>query len=55
MNDKDNDISLMRSKKMWTEVNGKTYYIIPDNIEVTEDQNYNGIYTATFSYEYSDI
>ena len=47
--------SLMRSKKMWTEVNGKTYYIIPDNIEVTEDQNYNGIYTATFSYEYSDI
>ena len=47
--------SLMKSKKMWTKVNGKTYYIIPENIEVTEDQNYNGVYTATFTYQYSDI
>ena len=47
--------SLMRSKKMWTRVNGKMYYIIPEDIEVVEDSNYNGIYVATFSYTYSDI
>lgn len=47
--------SLMRSKKVWTEINDKTYYIIPQSIEVTEDQNYNGIFTAKLTYEYSDI
>lgn len=47
--------SLMRSKKVWTTVNGKKYYIIPKSIEVTEDQTYNNIYTAKLSYEYSDI
>lgn len=46
--------SLMKSKKVWTTVNGKTYYIIPKSIEVNEDQNYNNIYTATLTYEYSD-
>lgn len=46
--------SLMKSKKVWTTVNGKVYYIIPKNIEVNEDQNYNNIYTATLTYEYSD-
>lgn len=47
--------SLMRSKKVWTEVNGKTYYIIPKSISIEEDNTYNGIYVAKFTYEYSDI
>lgn len=47
--------SLMRSKKVWTTVNGKTYYIIPKSIEVNEDQSYNNIFTAKLQYEYSDI
>lgn len=47
--------SLMRSKKVWTTVNGKTYYIIPKSIEITEDSNYNNVYTATLTYEYSYI
>lgn len=47
--------SLMRSKKVWTYVNGFKYYIIPTNIEVTEDQDYNGIFKATLTYKYSDI
>ena len=47
--------SLMRSKKVWTTVNGKTYYIIPKSIEVNEDQTYNNIFTAKLTYEYSDI
>ena len=47
--------SLMRSKKVWTTVNGKTYYIIPKSIDVQEDQTYNNIYTAKLTYEYSDI
>lgn len=47
--------SLMRSKKVWTTVNGKTYYIIPKSIDVEEDQQYNNIYTAKLQYEYSDI
>lgn len=46
--------SLMKSKRVWTTVNGKVYYIIPKSIEVNEDQNYNNIYTATLTYEYSD-
>jgi hypothetical protein len=47
--------SLMMSKKVWTIVNGKVYYIIPKSIEVAEDQTYNGIFTAKLQYEYSDI
>lgn len=47
--------SLMMSKKVWTEVNGKTYYIIPTGIEISEDSTYNDIYTAKLTYEYSDI
>lgn len=47
--------SLMRSKKVWTTVNGKTYYIITKSIDVQEDQTYNNIYTAKLTYEYSDI
>lgn len=47
--------SLMRSKKVWTTVNGKTYYIIPKSIAVEEDQQYNNIYTAKLTFEFSDI
>lgn len=47
--------SLMMSKKVWTEVNCKMYYIIPKAIDVVEDQSYNNIYTAKLQYEYSDI
>lgn len=47
--------SLARSKKVWTVINGKTHYIIPKSIEVTEDGTYNDIYTATLTYEYSDL
>lgn len=47
--------SLMRSKQLWTVINGKTHYIIPKSVEVNEDQNYDNIFTATLSYEYSDL
>lgn len=47
--------SLARSKKVWTVINGKTHFIIPKAIEVTEDGSYNDIYTCNFSYEYSDL
>lgn len=47
--------SLARSKKIWTYVNGNCHYIIPKALEVAEDQTYNDIYTATFTYEYSDL
>lgn len=47
--------SLMMSKKIWTVVNDKVYYIIPKSIEVSEDNNYNGIFTAKLTYTYSDI
>lgn len=47
--------SLMRSKKVWTTVNNKTYYIIPKSIEVTEDQTYDGVFTAKLNFEFSDI
>lgn len=47
--------SLMRSKKVWTTVNGKMYYIIPKTIEVTEDQTYDGVFTAKLNFEFSDI
>lgn len=47
--------SLSRSKKVWTEVNGKTHYIIPKSIDAAEDSTYNNIYTATLTYEYSQL
>ena len=47
--------SLIRSKKVWTYVNGMKYYIIPKSVEVTEDNTYNNIYKATLTYTYSDI
>lgn len=47
--------SLMRSKKVWTEINGKTYYIIPKSIDVAEVEGANDIYQVKFTYEYSYI
>ena len=47
--------SLMRSKKVWTVINGKTHYIIPKNISVDEDGTYNNIYTVELTYEYSQL
>ena len=47
--------SLMRSKQLWTVINGKTHYIIPKSVEVNEDQNYDNIFTASLTYEYSDL
>ena len=47
--------SLMRSKKVWTVINGKTHYIIPKSIDVQEDGTYNNIYNVTLNYEYSQL
>lgn len=47
--------SLMKSKKVWTVINNMTYYIAPTSIDVQESNEYNGVYTAKLSYEYSDI
>jgi hypothetical protein len=47
--------SLMKSKKVWTVVNNVTYYIAPTSIDVQESNEYNGVYTAKLTYEYSDI
>lgn len=44
---------LKKSKCVWTEVNGVTYYIIIKTVEVVEDGSYNDLYTATIEYEYS--
>lgn len=47
--------SLARSKKVWTEINNKVHYIIPKSIDATEDNTYNNIYTASLTYEYSQL
>ena len=47
--------SLIRSRKLWTYVNDNKQYIIPKSMEVNEDQTYNGIYTITFTFEYSQL
>ena len=47
--------SLMRSKKVWTVLNDKVFYIIPKSISISEDQNYNNVYTCKLTYEYSNI
>lgn len=47
--------SLMRSKKLRTYINGSYHYIIPTNIDIQEDQNYNNIYTVKLSYKYSAL
>lgn len=47
--------SLVKSKKVWTEVDGKTYYIILKSVETAEDQTYNDIFKLTVEYTYSFI
>ena len=44
---------MKKSKLAWTEVNGVVHYIIIKNVEVEEDNSYDGLYTATIEYEYS--
>ena len=46
--------SLERSKRLWVDENGIKRYIIPNSVEVTEEADYNGIYTATLKYQYSE-
>ena len=46
--------SLERSKRLWVEENGVKRYIIPNSVEVTEESDYNGLYTATLKYQYSE-
>lgn len=43
---------LLQSPEIWTEINGKTYRIILDNVSVDE-QNNNDVYVATIKYKYS--
>ena len=45
--------SLAKSKKVWTYIDGKKYYIILKNVDVVENQNYNDIFTGTIEYTYS--
>lgn len=45
--------SLARSRKVWVYQNNKKVYIIPKGLDVVEDGNYNDIYTATLTYNYS--
>lgn len=47
--------SLMKSKKVWTIINNKTFYIIPKSIEINEHESQNDIYTAKLQYIYSNI
>lgn len=47
--------SLMRSKRVWTTINGKKHYIIPTGISVEEDGTYNNVYTVQLTYEYSQL
>ena len=46
--------SLMKSKKVWTTIDGVRMYIIPKSISVEEDQAYNDIYRVKLTYQYSD-
>lgn len=46
--------SLAKSKLVWTYIEGDKKYIIPKSISVTEDNSYNGIYTAQFQFTYSN-
>ena len=47
--------SLAKSKKIWLETNEKPIFIIPSSLEITEDSNYNNLYTCTLEYELSDL
>lgn len=47
--------SLARSKRLWTYVDGRKVYIIPKNLEITEDGTYDGVYRVTLTYEYSTL
>lgn len=46
--------SLERSRRLWVEENGLKRYIIPNSVEVTEEADYSGLYTASLKYQYSE-
>ena len=46
--------SLERSRRLWVEENGIRRYIIPNSVEVTEETDYSGLYTASLKYQYSE-
>ena len=46
--------SLMKSKKVWVKLSDSHYaYIIPKSVEVSENQQYDGIYEVKFSFTFS--
>lgn len=45
--------SMMRSKMIWAELDGRNVVLIPKGIEVTEDSTYNNLFTATVQFEFS--
>ena len=47
--------SLAKSKKIWISEADKLYFIIPNSLEITEDSNYNNLYTCSLEYELSDL
>lgn len=42
--------SLALAKEVWTEIGDETYHIIPTQVSVTENDEYNNIFTAQISY-----
>ena len=46
--------SMMHSKMIWTELDGKDVVLIPKSFEVTEDQNYDNLFTVSVSFNFSD-
>ena len=46
--------SMMKSKKIWTEIDGKNVVLIPKSLEVAEDTTYDNLFTATVQFEFSD-
>ena len=45
--------SMMRSKMVWTNLDGRDVILIPKGIEVVEDSNYDNLYTVTVQFEFS--
>lgn len=45
--------SMMKSKMVWTVLDGRNVVLIPKSIEVAEDGSYDNIYTATVQFDFS--
>ena len=46
--------SMMKSKKIWTVLDGKNVVLIPKSLEVSEDGTYDNLFTATVQFVFSD-